>query len=79
MEAKLKLHYEREGDILYIDKVPPYSEQESQEVGDGVVVRTNPSTGAVENVELLFFSSRFQNSSDVEIPVSVDLRVVRSA
>ncbi len=29
MEAKLTFKYDRQGDILYINKTPPYPEQES--------------------------------------------------
>jgi hypothetical protein len=36
----------------------PYAEQESEELGDEVVARLNPGTGAVENLEVLFFSTR---------------------
>ena len=42
MEAKLTLKYDREADILYINKCAPYAEQESEEVGDDVVARLNP-------------------------------------
>ena len=31
-EEKLSFKYDREADILYIDKRPPYSEQESEEL-----------------------------------------------
>ena len=37
MEAKLTLQYDREGDILYINKRPPYLEQESEELGNEVI------------------------------------------
>ena len=49
MGAKLRFEYDREGDILYIDKCDPYPEQESEELGDDVVARLNPKTGDVEN------------------------------
>ena len=62
MEAKLTFQYDRMGDILYINKCPPYAEQESEELGDDVVARLNPKTGEVENLELLFFSARLLRS-----------------
>jgi uncharacterized protein YuzE len=40
--TKLSFRYDREADILYIDKRPPYPEQESEELGDEVVARLNP-------------------------------------
>ena len=58
METKLRFKYDREGDILHIDKCPPYAEQESEELPDEVVARLNPKTGEVENVEVLFFPTR---------------------
>jgi uncharacterized protein YuzE len=42
MEEKLTFKYDREADILSINKRPPYPEQESEEVGDDVIARINP-------------------------------------
>ena len=47
MGAKLTFKYDRESDILYIDKSPPYQEQVSEELGDDIIARLNPSTGEV--------------------------------
>jgi uncharacterized protein YuzE len=55
MEAKLTFQYDREGDILYINKRPPYPEQESEELTDEVIARLNPKTKEIENLEVLFF------------------------
>jgi uncharacterized protein YuzE len=60
MDARLTFRYDREGDILYIDKCPPYPEQESEEIGDEVIGRLNPRSGEIENLEVLFFSTRLQ-------------------
>jgi uncharacterized protein YuzE len=76
VEAKLKFAYDRQADILHIDKCPPYSEQESEELGDEVVARLNPQTGVVENLEILFFSTRLLRSDILELPVTADLRLV---
>ena len=75
MAEKLTFHYERGGDILYIDKCPPYAEQESEDIGDEIVARLNPTTGDVENLEVLFFSTRVRSES-FELPVSGDLHLV---
>jgi uncharacterized protein YuzE len=75
MAEKLTFHYDREGDILYIDKCPPYAEQESEDIGDEIIARLNPTTGIVENLEVLFFSSRVR-SEPFELPVSGDLPLV---
>jgi hypothetical protein len=75
MEAKLTFKYDREGDILHIDKCPPYPEQESEELGDDVVARLNPSTGEIENLEVLFFSTRLLRSDLFQLPIDADLRL----
>ena len=56
MEAPLKFEYDEVGDILYVNKVAPYPGQESEQLTYNVVVRRNPHTGAVENLEVLFFT-----------------------
>jgi len=76
MEAKLSFKYDREADILHIDKRPPYADQESEELGDGVIARLNPGTGEIENLEVLFFSTRLLREDLFELPVTADLRHV---
>ncbi len=76
MAEKLTFHYDRLGDILYIDKLAPYAEQESEEIGDDIVARLNPTSGAVENLEILFFSTRLLRQDLFELPVSGDLHLV---
>jgi uncharacterized protein YuzE len=78
MEAKLTFQYDRQGDILYINKRPPYPEQESEELGDEVIARLNPKTREIENLEVLFFSTRLLRSDLFELPVTADLRVAGS-
>jgi hypothetical protein len=68
--------YDRDGDILHIDKCQPYAEQESEEIGDEVVARLNPVTGEIENLEVLFFSARLLRSGLFELPVKADMRLV---
>jgi uncharacterized protein YuzE len=75
MDAKLTFEYDREGDILYINTRPPYPEQESDEIGDEVIARFNPDTGQIENLEVLFFSTRLLRSNLFELPVTADLRL----
>ena len=75
MGAKLSLKYDRDADILHIDKRSPYPEQESEELGDEVIARLNPDTGEVENLEVLFFSARLLGSELFELPISAELRI----
>ena len=67
MEAKLTFQYDREGDI-YINKRPPYREQESEELGDEVIARLNPKTREIENLKVLFFSTRLLRSDLFDLP-----------
>lgn len=76
MEAKLTFKYDRQADILHIDKRPPYAEQDSEELPDEIVARLNPNTGEVENLEVLFFSTRLLRTDLFELPVTADLRLV---
>lgn len=75
MEAKLTFKYDREADILHIDKCAPYAAQETEELGDDVIARLNPTTREVENLEVLFFSTRLLRSDLFELPVTADLRL----
>jgi len=75
METKLRFKYDREADILHIDRCAPYAEQESEELGDEVIARLNPDTGVIENLEVLFFSTRLLRNDLLELPVDAELRV----
>jgi uncharacterized protein YuzE len=75
MAEKLTFQYDRDADILYISKRPPYAEQESEELGDEVVARLNPSTGEVESVEVLFFSTRLLRKDLFELPVTTEMHL----
>jgi uncharacterized protein YuzE len=76
MEARLTFKYDREADTLHIDKCPPYAQQESEELGDDVVARLNPSSGEIENLEVMFFSTRLLRGDLFQLPVTADLRLV---
>ena len=69
MDKSLKFRYDKVGDILYIDTCLPYVEQESEEIGDEVIARLNPASGEVENLEILFFSKRLENSTLLTLPI----------
>jgi uncharacterized protein YuzE len=79
VDAKLTFKYDREADILHIDKLPPYAEQESEELPDEIVARLNPNTGEVESLEVLFFSTRLLRTNLFELPVVADLRLTGTA
>ena len=73
MDKGLNFHYDREGDILYINTRAPYPEQESEELDDEVIVRLNPKSNEVENIEILFFSSRLLRTNDIDLPLEADI------
>lgn len=59
MEAKLTFKYD----------------QESEELPDETIARLNPNTGEIENLEVLFFSTRLLRTNLFELPVNADLRL----
>ncbi len=74
MSDKLTFRYDREADILTIEKCVPYAEQESEELTPEVVARSNPTTGDIEGVEVLCFSTRMQTDGSFELSITADLR-----
>ena len=76
MKARLSFKYDREADILYIDTTTPYPEQESEELGEDVVARLNPDSGEIENLEVLFFSTRLMRREWFELPVLAELHPI---
>ena len=75
MDAPLTVEYDAEGDILYLGKVRPYAEQDSQELDYGVVASLNPKSHEVENLEILFFSTSMKNGKGLHLPVFADFRL----
>jgi hypothetical protein len=75
MAGKLTFHYDHIGDILYIDKCKPYPEQESEAIEDDIVIRLHPSTNEVENVEILFYSKRLNQTNDFTLPFLTEMRL----
>ena len=76
MAEKLTFKYDREADILYINTVPPYPEQDSEELQDEIIARLNPKTRKIENFEVLFFTSRLLRNELFSLPVIADLSLV---
>jgi len=75
MDAALTFTCDREADILHIDTCPPYQEQESEELEDEIVARLKPTNGEVENLEVLFFSTRLMRREMFRLPVTAELRL----
>ena len=67
MEKPLTFKYDEIGDILYIQSVPPYADQLSDELAYNVVVRRNPRTEVIECVEILFFTRWLLQECETEV------------
>jgi hypothetical protein len=74
MDPKLTIEYDRLGDTLFIDKVKPYAEQESDLIADEVLGRFNPHTGELETLEIMWFMRRLERGERIELPLSATLR-----
>lgn len=79
METKLSMEYDAIGDILYLSKVKPYPEQETEELDYGLIARLNPQTGSVENLEILFFSKRLSSGESWQLPILADFHLLETA
>ena len=75
MAEKLTIEYDRIGDILYITKVAPYRNQGTVEIEDEILARTNPDTGDVEGLEILFWSKRLEAGEHIDLPIKGTLRL----
>jgi hypothetical protein len=73
VDSSLEFIYDAVGDILRIDLVPRYPEQESDMIGDHIVARSNPETGEVESVEILFFEKTLGAEGHLSLPLEARL------
>ena len=75
METDLTFQYDRDADILYVNTCPPYPEQESEELADEIIAHFNPTTGDIENLEVLFFSTPLLREELFDLPISARLQL----
>ena len=75
METNLTFQYDRDADILSVNTCSPYPEQESEELDDEIIARFNPDTGDIENLEVLFFSTRLLREELLHLPISAHLQL----
>jgi len=78
MGTNLTFQYDREADILYINTCSPYPEQESEELDDEIIARFNPETNEIENLEVLFFSTRLLRKELFQLPISAHLHLYKT-
>ena len=70
MDSQLTLRYDPVADELSLDLVPRYAGQVSDEIEPGVIVRSNPDTGAVESVDVLDFTQRCARGEPLRLPLA---------
>ena len=68
MDARLRITYDKIGDILFMDVCRQHPGQDTDEIDDGVVAKFNRATGAIEFVEILFFGSRLKRPGEIRLP-----------
>lgn len=64
----LTFQYDSVGDILILQTCPSYAAQETEELEDEVLARFNPESGAIEAIEILFFSKRV-SQEPLKLPI----------
>jgi hypothetical protein len=69
MDGKLTFRYDHIGDILYVDTCLPYAEQESEEVGEEIIARLNPTSGEVEIWRFCFSLSGWRRRVSLNCPL----------
>lgn len=79
MDKKLIINYDRVGDILYIDTIEPYEEQELEHQKDDIVTRHNPETDEVEGIEISFFLERLKGANELKLDIAADFRLAVKA
>jgi hypothetical protein len=76
VDRHLVFEYDAVGDILYVNLATPYADQESDMVSDYVVARSNPVTGRIENLEILFFLERVKRGDRIDLPLAGEPNIV---
>ncbi len=79
MDSELIISYDQIGDILTISKCRAYRGQDEDEIDDEVIARSNPGTGEIENLHVLFFKARLEKDGEVRLPVNAVLRPAESS
>ena len=62
MEKRLKMFFDKEGDVLDISIGDP-REAISKEVGDDILIRVDPKTNEVFGITILNFEKRFEQKN----------------
>ena len=71
MAATLRFEHDVVGNIMYIEKCPPYPGQDEDDIEDGVIARRHPDTDEVESMMILFYSSRIVSRDPIRLDIPV--------
>lgn len=75
MEGRLMFFFDKEGDVLDISIGKP-KKAISKEIGNDIVVRTDPKTKEIVGFTILNFERRFEKlKSEEEISVPLKMRI----
>lgn len=69
VKGKVNIAIDNEGDILIISKRDSYVEQICRDLGDEIIVRSNPRTAEIELIQIMNFSERFAKNDVFELPI----------
>lgn len=69
VKGKINIAIDNEADILIIAKRDSYVEQICRDLGDEIIVRTNPRSNEIELIQIMNFSERFAKNDVFELPI----------
>ncbi len=72
MEERLRMFFDKEGDVLDISIGDP-REAISKEVGDDILIRVAPKTNEVLGITILNFEKRFEQTKTEIFPITAIL------
>jgi uncharacterized protein YuzE len=72
MERRLKMFFDKEGDVLDISIGDP-REAISKEVGDDILIRVDPKTSEVFGITILNLEKRFEQTKTEIFPITAAL------
>lgn len=78
-DTTLTFRYDSDSDVLTIFQYPSYTGQITKEIDDFVIAGMNPSTMAIEYVEILLFRRRLERDGKIVLPINATFRLVKSA
>jgi len=64
----MKLSYDAEGDILYLDFVGRHVGQVTRSIGDGLLAEVNIESGELEGLEVWNFRQRASEDHGIDVP-----------